>query len=216
MDSAWPWLAIAGLGALHGLNPACGWPLAAACAWRGGGAAAALRALGPLAIGHLLSVALVAAAVAAGLGLPRHLLPGLAGALLLAVAALHWAGRRIGAAPAGRLALGLWSFIVSSAQGAGLMLVPALAPLCLRDAPGREITASGSLLLALAAVGVHMAAMLAAAGGVAVGVGRLATLVLRLRRAGGRGSSPGRGRSAVTGAVTDEGRVPGIAPSPRR
>jgi len=205
MDSAWPWLAIAGLGALHGLNPACGWPLAAACAWRGGGAAAALRALGPLAIGHLLSVALVAAAVAAGLGLSQHLLPGLAGALLLAVAAWHWAGRRIGAALAGRLALGLWSFIVSSAQGAGLMLVPALAPLCLSDAPGREITASGSLLLALAA-----------AGGVAVGVGRLATLVLRLRRAGGRGSSPGRGRSAVTGAVTDEGRVPGIAPSPRR
>lgn len=181
MDSAWPWLAIAGLGALHGLNPACGWPWAAACAWRGGGAPATLRALGPLAIGHLLSVAIVAAVVATGLGLPRALLPWLAGTMLLALAALHMAGRRMGALPAGSLALALWSFIVSSAQGAGLMLVPALAPLCLSGAPGREITASGSLLLALAAVGLHMAAMLAAAGGAAVGVGRLAAL-LGLRR----------------------------------
>ena len=183
MDSAWPWLAIAGLGALHGLNPASGWPWAAACGWRGGGASATLRALGPLAIGHLLSVALVAAAVASGLGLPRELLPWLAGGLLLAVAAIHLAGRRIAPASAGRLALGLWSFIVSSAHGAGLMLVPALAPLCLGDAPGREIAASGSLLLALAAVGVHMAAMLGMAAGVAVGACRLATR-LRHRRVG--------------------------------
>lgn len=177
MDSAWPWLAIAGLGALHGLNPASGWPGAAACGWRGGGASATLRALGPLAIGHLVSVAGVAAAVASGLGLLRELLPWLAGGLLLAVAARQLAGRCLGPAPAGHLVLGLWSFIVSSAHGAGLMLVPALAPLCLGDAPGREITASGSLLLALAAVGVHMAAMLAAAGGMAVGAGRLATRV---------------------------------------
>ena len=181
MDSAWPWLAIAALGALHGLNPASGWPWAAACGWRRGGASATLRALGPLAVGHLLSVALVAAAVASGLGLPRELLPWLGSGLLLAVAAIHLAGRRIAPASVGRLALGLWSFIVSSAHGAGLMLVPALAPLCLSDVPGREITASGSLLLALAAVGVHMAAMLAAVGGIAIGAGRLATLVRRCR-----------------------------------
>jgi hypothetical protein len=183
MDSAWPWLTIAGLGALHGLNPASGWPWVAACGWRGGGASATLRALGPLAIGHLLSVALVATAVASESGLPRELLPWLAGGLLLVVATRHLAGRRFGAALTGRLALGLWSFIVSSAHGAGLMLVPALAPLCLSDAPGREIAASGSLLLALAAVGVHMAAMLVAAGGVAVGAGRLAGRV-RLCRGG--------------------------------
>jgi hypothetical protein len=46
MDSAWRRIAIAGLGALHGPNPASGWPWAAACGWRGGGSAAALRALG--------------------------------------------------------------------------------------------------------------------------------------------------------------------------
>jgi hypothetical protein len=51
-------------------------------------------------------------------------------------------------------------------HGAGLMLVPALIPLCLAGSPAREITASGSLLLALAAVGVHMAAMLAVTGAI--------------------------------------------------
>ena len=45
--------------------------------------------------------------------------------------------------------------------GSGLMLVPAFIPLCLSASPAREITASGSLTLALAAVGLHMAAMLA-------------------------------------------------------
>jgi hypothetical protein len=53
------------------------------------------------------------------------------------------------------------------------MLVPALVPLCMGDAPAaREITASGSLLLALAAVGVHSLAMLVVTGLVAVGVCR--------------------------------------------
>ena len=47
------------------------------------------------------------------------------------------------------------------------MLVPALIPLCMGDAPAREITASGSLTLALAAVGVHTAAMLAVTGVIA-------------------------------------------------
>jgi hypothetical protein len=61
---------------------------------------------------------------------------------------------------------------MSTANGAGLMLVPALIPLCMADASAREITASGSLTLALAAVGVHSAAMLAVTGVIATGVCR--------------------------------------------
>ena len=57
-------------------------------------------------------------------------------------------------------------------HGAGLMLVPALASMCLADNPAREITASGSLLLALSAVGVHTAAMMATTGVIAAGVCR--------------------------------------------
>ena len=53
---------------------------------------------------------------------------------------------------------------MSTTHGAGLMLVPALIPLCTGAAPGRQISASGSLALALAAVGLHTAAMLAVTG----------------------------------------------------
>jgi hypothetical protein len=50
------------------------------------------------------------------------------------------------------------------------MLVPALASFCSSDMPAREITVSGSLLLGLAAVGVHLAAMLATTAALAAGV----------------------------------------------
>ena len=61
---------------------------------------------------------------------------------------------------------------MATAHGAGLLLVPALVPLCLSGSPAREITASGSLVLALAAVGVHTAAMLVTTGVIATGVCR--------------------------------------------
>ncbi len=153
--SIWPWLAVAGAGALHGLNPCSGWALAATCGLGARDGRAVLRALGPLALGHVLSVGIVAAAVALGLAMDR--LP------LLALPALALAG----AIPVLRLrrrraaGLALSAFVAATLQGSGLMLLPALLPLCLSASPAREITASGSLLLALAAVGVHMAAMLA-------------------------------------------------------
>jgi uncharacterized oligopeptide transporter (OPT) family protein len=130
----------------------------------------ALRALMPIAVGHTASVALVAAAVVLGLSLDRVVLQGLAGGLLVIMAMVHLLGRTGQRARAGRAGLALWSFMVSTAHGAGLMLVPALIPLCTGDAPFREITASGSLAPALAAVGVHAAAMLAVTGVIAAGV----------------------------------------------
>lgn len=173
MASLWPWLAVAGVGALHGLNPASGWMWAAAWGLRSRDRRQALRALLPIAFGHAASVALVAGAVAFGLSLDRALLQVLAGVLVIVFAGLHLWGRTPSAAraPAGHAGMALWSFMVSTAHGAGLMLVPALIPLCMGDAPAaREITASGSLLLALAAVGVHTAAMLAVTGVIAIGV----------------------------------------------
>jgi hypothetical protein len=62
--------------------------------------------------------------------------------------------------------------MMSTAHGAGLMLVPVLMPLCTGNTASREITSSGSLTLALAAVGVHAAAMLAVTGVIAIGVCR--------------------------------------------
>ena len=170
----WPWLAVAGLGALHGLNPATGWMLAAAWGMRSGDRAQALRALMPIAVGHVASIALVAGAVAFGLAMDRGVMQVLAGALFVAAAALHLWGRtpKLARAPAGHAGLALWSFMMSTAHGAGLMLVPALIPLCMGNGAGSDVTASGSLMLALVAVGVHTSAMLAVTGLIASGVCR--------------------------------------------
>jgi hypothetical protein len=174
MASLWPWLAIAGLGALHGLSPVNGWIFAAAWGVRARDRTQVRRALLPIAIGHAASVAVVACAVAQGMVMDRALVQGLAGALLVGVAAyrfLRGTGQRTPiSTQAGHTGIALWSFMMATAHGAGLMLVPALMPLCLADNPAREITASGSLVLALAAVGVHTAAMLATTGGIATGV----------------------------------------------
>lgn len=205
MASFWPWLAVAGVGALHGLNPATGWMWAAAWGVRSRDRAQALRALVPIAIGHAASIALVAAAVALGLSMDRALLQALAGGLLVVAAVLHLWGRTPQRArvPAGHAWVALWSFMMSTAHGAGLMLVPALVPLCFGAASARELSTSDSLLLALAAVGVHTAAMLAVTGVIATGVCRgfeaAAGVVLRLRPPSVPGGWPSR-RSRRGGA----------------
>jgi hypothetical protein len=176
MANLWPWAAIAGLGAHHGLSPANGWMFAAAWGVRARDAAQARRALLPIAIGHAASVAVVAGVIALGMSLDRARVQDLAGALLVGAASyrlLRGARHRtpIGT-QAGHAGIALWSFLMATAHGAGMMLVPALVPLCLADNPAREITASGSLILAGAAVGVHTAAMLVTTGVIATGVCR--------------------------------------------
>ena len=78
MASLWPWLAVAGLGALHGLNPTTGWMWAAAWGVQSRDWSQALRALLPIAAGHAASVALVAGVVASGLSKGSLVLQGLA------------------------------------------------------------------------------------------------------------------------------------------
>jgi hypothetical protein len=148
-----------------------------------------LRALLPIAAGHAASVALVAAAAVLGMSMDRTTLWTLVGAVLAlglgqALAALtRFAilaalaasatsvtqiapqapqATRTPRAPRGQAALALWSCAMSTVHGAGLMLVPALIPICLSTGPAGQITASGSLVLGLAAVGIHTVAMLAA------------------------------------------------------
>jgi hypothetical protein len=170
MTAAWPWLALAGLGAYHGLNPAMGWLFAVALGLHRGSRAVVLQSLIPIAIGHALAIASVAAAVAAlGLFLGGDVLRGLAGSILLLWALYHalYGTRhraRVGMR-AGFAGLLLWSFVMAGAHGAGLMVVPALMPLCL--AAGVEI-GSGPLAVSVLAVAVHTAAMLAIAGVIAV------------------------------------------------
>ena len=204
MATLWPWLALAGLGALHGLSPATGWMFAAAWGVRAGDGAQVRRALVPIAVGHAASITVVACTFAEGMSMDRALVQDLAGALLVGAASyrlLRGAGQ---CAPistqAGYAGIALWSFLMATAHGAGLMLVPALVPLCLADNPAREITTSGSLTLALAAVGVHTAAMLVTTGVIATGVCRRVALHSRLSS----GTAPRQAWTAalgVTGAL---------------
>jgi hypothetical protein len=173
MTQLWPWLMLAGLGAFHGLNPAMGWLFAVALGLHRNSRATVLSALPPIALGHALSIAIVAGAVVvAGAMVSQRLVLAGAGLLLIGWAVYHqvYGHRhrvRVGMRT-GQIGLVLWSFLMATAHGAGLMLLPALFQLCLSSPPAPEITASGSLAMTLAAVSVHTAAMLAVTGAIAV------------------------------------------------
>ncbi|HEY6825779.1 MAG TPA: hypothetical protein VI259_02910 [Gemmatimonadaceae bacterium] len=128
--AAW---ALLGLGALHGLNPGMGWLFAVAIGMQRGERRAVWRALGPLALGHALAIA-AAVVIALGLGV---VLPGAGvrwggAALLLGLGVWQLLrghrhpnlGRwRVGLRTSGG-ELTLWSFVVATAHGAGLMAAP--------------------------------------------------------------------------------------------
>src|SRR5918912_3168233 len=90
MSAAWPWLAVAGLGAYHGLNPAMGWLFAVALGLHRRSHRVVLASLGPIALGHAAAVAAVLLAVI-GIGLVADAgrLSRLAGLLLIGWARLH-------------------------------------------------------------------------------------------------------------------------------
>lgn len=170
--AVWPWLALAGLGAFHGLNPAMGWLFAVALGLHRHSRAVVLGALAPIAFGHALSIALVVAAVLLlGFVVDQTLLRRAAGALLLGWAAYHalYGSRhrvRFGMTVS-YAGLAAWSFLMASAHGAGLMLIPVVLPLCLAASPSGELGAE-ALPIALAAVAVHSLAMLAVTGAIAL------------------------------------------------
>jgi hypothetical protein len=131
MKDIWPWLTVALLGAYHGLNPAMGWLFAVALGLQERRRSAVLRAFAPIALGHAASVAAVVALVilAQAVVTPEVIrvvgvaaLIGYGGAMLLrGVAHPRWVGMRVGFRD-----LTLWSLLMSSVHGAGLMLVPVL------------------------------------------------------------------------------------------
>ena len=165
MTSISPWLVLAGLGVFHGVNPAMGWLFAVALGLNRGNRAIVVQSLIPIAAGHAISIAVVALAAALlTFIVDQRVLEIAAGIVLLAWAAYqavygHRHRVRIGMTT-GMIGLGFWSFLMASAHGAGLMLVPVVIPLCISSMPGGDLTATGSLSIALAAVAVHMVAML--------------------------------------------------------
>ena len=175
-DPSWPWLALAGLGAFHGLNPSMGWLFAVARGLQGRSRRALLESMLPITLGHALSIAGVVAVVAMlrafvdlmilqiGTGI------GLVAFGLYRLFARHQgrAGMQIGA---GQLVL--WSFLMATAHGAGLMLIPVLvgmpSGITYAHVHSAGITSVGSsTTTALAAVGIHTLAMLVTAAATAV------------------------------------------------
>jgi hypothetical protein len=187
------WLTLAGLGAYHGVNPAMGWLFAVSRGMQERSRRAVLRSLVPIAIGHELSIALVAALVV-GLSVvaDSSTLRIVAASALLAFgvfrfvkprAHFRWTSMRVSDRE-----LTVWSFLMSTAHGAGLMVAPVLIGLqgsIDRSGAQAHDRADLSLLnasLGVGAVGIglHVLAMLAVMGVVAVLVyDRLGLKVLR-------------------------------------
>lgn len=187
--AAWPWIALAGLGAFHGLNPAMGWLFAVARGLQRGSRAAVLRSMLPIAAGHALSIALVVAIIGVlSAFVDTVILRVGAGVVLIGFGLYRLLARHRGRAgmQVGPGQLALWSFLMATAHGAGLMLVPVLLemPTGVEHDPSRmahmadagsahsaAMAAIGTTTqTALAAVGVHTLAMLLVATAIAVAV----------------------------------------------
>jgi hypothetical protein len=169
----WPWLGtLAVLGIYHGINPAMGWLFAVALGLQERRRSAVLRALPLIALGHEASVGVVVLLVS---GLQFVAAPDMlritGAAALIAFGAFkflkprshpRWVGLRVSARE-----LALWSFLMSTAHGAGLMLFPVLIgeP---SHAHGATLMSSASILNDVAAVLVHSLAMLVAMALVAI------------------------------------------------
>jgi hypothetical protein len=138
----------------HGVNPAMGWLFAAALGLQRGSRKAMLLALPPIALGHAASVLLVmSSAIAFGVFVRTSHLRVAMGVVLIAWAVYHhFYGHRhrvrVGMT-AGFVGLALWSAAMATMHGAGLMLVPALLPIC-----GSAAASAGSAASAASVAGV--------------------------------------------------------------
>jgi hypothetical protein len=143
------WFTIVAVGVYHGINPAMGWPLAVANGMAARRDRAVFATLLPLGGGHFIAMAVVL--------LPFSVLSGYAewgrairigaGVLVLAFGVFKLVQRRHPRALA-RIRptqLAWWSFLMATAHGAGLMLLPFMLGLCATVAPAADPGAAASL-----------------------------------------------------------------------
>ena len=182
MTLTWPWLAVVAMGAYHGLNPAMGWLFAVSLGLQERSQGKVFAALLPIAAGHLASIAIVVALVGWGaLAINPRVLQLVGGLALVAFGTFRlfstrfhyrWVGMRVSTWD-----LVMWSFLMASAHGAGLMLFPVLLnlPICASAAATTAARGLGPGVFAMAqtalwVVALHMAAMLIVMGTVAITV----------------------------------------------
>ena len=174
--TVWLWLAVVASGLYHGVNPGMGWPLAVSAGLMERNSRALLAALWPLAAGHLLAMLLVLLPFALLLILvewQRQIQIG-ASLLVIGFGIFRLAGRHhprvLARIPPTQL--GLWSFAVAIAHGAGLMLVPIYLGLCREAELGKGHEAATILMntnlgMAVLVSVVHATAMIVAGGSLA-------------------------------------------------
>jgi hypothetical protein len=142
MTSSWGWPALFLLGAYHGINPGMGWLFAVARGMQEHATKAVARALVPITLGHALSIGLVLAL--AGLiqiVLPLGYVQMIVAAALISLGILRilrrrhfaWGGMQVGFRD-----LTVWSFLMASAHGAGLMVLPIVMHAASANAMGHE------------------------------------------------------------------------------
>ena len=128
MSGGFVWVALFFLGCYHGINPGMGWLFAVALGLQERKAAGVFRAVIPIAIGHVISVAIVVGLALWAVTLfPHAIVHRVAAAVLLAFGAYRllrlrhprWVGMRVGF-----WGLAFWGFLMATAHGAGLMLLP--------------------------------------------------------------------------------------------
>jgi hypothetical protein len=167
-ETAASWAMLMALGAFHGINPGMGWLFAVALGMQERRRGAVLRALVPLGAGHALAVAAaIGVAVAIGAVIPIAALRGPIAGVLVSFGILRFfrhrhprrAGMRVGMG-----GLTAWSFLMATAHGAGLMVVPVFVSMAVAAEGGHvhHMPAAGaSAATALLATGLHAAGYLA-------------------------------------------------------
>ena len=172
LTSTMLWLMLL-LGAYHGLNPGMGWLFAVALGMQEQKGSAVARSLIPIAVGHAVAIgSVVLTSVFLGMTLQLMVLRYLVAALLVGMGIYcllrhrhpRWVRMQVGFRD-----LTVWSFLMASAHGAGLMVVPVLLRTNTVEAQSRiaghnHISQTVTPLAGMLATGVHTVAYLAVTG----------------------------------------------------
>jgi hypothetical protein len=165
------WLAVVASGLYHGVNPGMGWPLAVSAGLMEKSQRALFLTLWPLSVGHLLAILVMLLPFALLLALAQWQREIQAAAALLVIGyGVFLLLRRRHPRALARIPptqLGLWSFAIAIAHGAGLMLVPIYLGLCGTPAHGHETAGplvEANLGMAMLVAVVHVVATIAAGG----------------------------------------------------
>jgi len=161
------------LGAYHGINPGMGWLFAVALGMQEQKGSAVVRALVPIAVGHAVAIgSVVLTAAVLGMTLPLAVIRYSVAAILIGLGVYslvrhqhpRWVRMRVGFRD-----LTVWSFLMASAHGAGLMVVPVLLGSNTVEAHGRfaghnHMPVAASPWATVLATAVHTISYLAVTG----------------------------------------------------